>query len=159
MNKKGFTLLEMLVVVLIIGILSSIALPQYQKAIKKARVAEAVTVGKKLLEAEQLYFLENREFTTDMSKLRIRVRDLKNFQTPTATISSSKKHVDIVMNGKDVLNGINFTFMAFTSGEYFIAAVSSSSESIKFLPCPPKEVKAGVYYSGGTIGGYKSCKL
>ena len=62
MNRKGFTLIELLVVVLIIGILSAIALPQYTKAIKKARVAEAVTVGKKLLEAEQLYFLEYLDY-------------------------------------------------------------------------------------------------
>ena len=159
MNRKGFTLIELLVVVLIIGILSAIALPQYTKAIKKARVAEAVTVGKKLLEAEQLYFLENREFAADINQLRIRIPELKNFQTPTATISSNKKHVDIVMNGKDVLNGINFTFITFTSGEFFIAAGSSSPESIKLLPCPPSEVKSGIYYTGGMMGGYKSCKL
>lgn len=40
-NRGGFTLIEVLVVVLIIGILSSIALPQYQKSVVKARIAEA----------------------------------------------------------------------------------------------------------------------
>lgn len=41
-NKKGFTLLEMMIVVAIIGILISIVLPSYQRYTQRARFSEIV---------------------------------------------------------------------------------------------------------------------
>lgn len=58
-NKKGFTLLELLVVVLIIGILAAIALPQYRKSVEKAKLAEALMNLKSLEGSIERYILAN----------------------------------------------------------------------------------------------------
>ncbi len=69
--KKGFTLIELLVVVLIIGILSAVALPQYQKSVVRARMAEALVASKAIYDAEQIYQMENGEYTTLFENLII----------------------------------------------------------------------------------------
>ena len=58
-NKKAFTLIELLVVVLIIGILAAVALPQYQKAVIKARLTQLDTILYQAQNAIELWRLEN----------------------------------------------------------------------------------------------------
>ncbi len=70
-NKQAFTLIELLVVVLIIGILAAVAVPQYQKAIYKSRATEALSAVKALMQAQEVYYLANGEYTADISKLDV----------------------------------------------------------------------------------------
>ena len=72
-TKKGFTLIEMLVVVLIIGILAAIAVPQYQKSINKSRMNEAITMLKTIAQAQDVYYLTNGQYTANLNDLDISI--------------------------------------------------------------------------------------
>lgn len=55
MNQQGFTLMELLITVLILGILTSVALPQYMRSLERARATEAMTNIKALNDAVYAY--------------------------------------------------------------------------------------------------------
>ena len=72
-ENLGFTLIEMLVVVLIIGILAAIALPQYKIAVGRAKLATIKNTTESIIQAEERYFLANNEYTDDLSVLDIEI--------------------------------------------------------------------------------------
>jgi len=61
-NKKGFTLIELMIVVAIIGILAAIAIPNFLKFQAKSKQSEAKTNLKAVLTAETSYFGEFNQY-------------------------------------------------------------------------------------------------
>ncbi len=61
-GKKGFTLIELMIVVAIIGILAAIAIPQFLKFQAKSKQSEARTILSGIYTAETAYFAENNAF-------------------------------------------------------------------------------------------------
>lgn len=81
--KQGFTLIELLVVVLIIGILAAVAVPQYQRAVEKARATKMIAAARALHTAQQVYIAANGTPAKRLSDLDI------DFKGPRLTQFSS----------------------------------------------------------------------
>ncbi|MCG9745615.1 type IV pilin protein [Shewanella sp. Isolate8] len=65
----GFTLIELMIVVAIIGILAAIAYPSYVDYITKSARSEGVAAVMRVANLQEQYYLDNRAYATDMTKL------------------------------------------------------------------------------------------
>lgn len=110
-GRGGFALIEVLVVVLIIGILAAVALPQYQFAVDKSRFAPYLTLANSIGNAEQLYFLANGTYTNQLSQLDIdltKVCPSSAWDTSRLWDCAGGFHIDITDGG----NGFRITYCA-----------------------------------------------
>jgi type IV pilus assembly protein PilE len=68
-GHEGFTLIELMITIVIIGILVGVALPGYQNSVRKSHRSAAQAEMLDIANREQQYLLANRSYTATLSNL------------------------------------------------------------------------------------------
>jgi len=76
-QKKGFTLLELLVVAIIIAILSSFVAFEYIKTIERSHAAEAISLLRSIYQAQQIHYAQTGRYATSLDVLTPQIRGTK----------------------------------------------------------------------------------
>jgi prepilin-type N-terminal cleavage/methylation domain-containing protein len=121
-RKGGFTLIELLVVVAIIGILSSIAIPQYAKFRKGAQDAVAQQAYRSIALSQEAYFADNGRYVTDYGSLAASAGLVKDEAVCYGAITT-------YVNGTTGASGFRFAVMNKASGSDTFSFDSASVSS------------------------------
>jgi len=97
-NRKGFTLVELIVVIAVLGIIMSIAVPRYIGIQEQARVDADYTTGAMIAKAAELYYVQH-EGATGLGTGNENLTNIQNVNFQSAKIKDKKlADVDIGYN-------------------------------------------------------------
>ncbi len=98
-NKRGFTLMELLMVVVIIGLLTSMAVPMYKRSVEKSRVTEALSNIQAITKSEHDFYLTKSRYSKNFSDLDIRLLDKDGNEVNNDTLEGTYYTYELLDTG------------------------------------------------------------
>ena len=101
----GFSLMEVMIVVVIIGILAALAYPNLGKYLKRARQTEAKTNLSAIYTAQKIYFSLHQSYVDDINELDLSLaQGLYKYTIPEASTSTFKAQAEGNIDDDDALD-------------------------------------------------------
>nr|CAA73472.1 pilE [Neisseria meningitidis] len=98
--QKGFTLIELMIVIAIVGILAAVALPAYQDYTARAQVSEAILLAEGQKSAVTEYYLNNGEWPEDNDKAGVAsASDIKGKYVKSVTVANGVVTATMLSSG------------------------------------------------------------
>ena len=119
-KQNGFTLIELMIVVAIIGVLSAVAIPAYKNYVTKSELASAAATLKALVTQTELHIQEKNAFPTTLSS----IGSSESAAQTLGLMESNQTSKDDFLNGN-----LKLTFASQTSVDGAVMKLTRTSDS------------------------------
>ncbi|MDV2080124.1 pilin [Marinobacter xestospongiae] len=111
MRQKGFTLIELMVTVMIIGILASVALPNYRTYIQRSEITEAMSIVSGIRDAVAAHYVDQLDFPANNALAGVPAPDkLIGNRVTGVTVADGAIHVTLGNKASKPLQGKVLSF-------------------------------------------------
>jgi prepilin-type N-terminal cleavage/methylation domain-containing protein len=131
-SRKGFTLVELAVVIVIIGVLAAFGVPQFLKSVERSKAAEAFAYLSDVRAAQERFQALRSTYTNAMDQLDMKISAPKYFTASSITAGTTGTFQDswsLTLTRTGASSGYGAYTVTFTQDGYDI-----SNSTIRFSP-------------------------
>ena len=134
-NNNAFTLVEILIVIIVISVLSSIAFVQYQKSVLRSRFSTLIPIAKALNDGQEMFLLSHGKYADRLENLDVEIAagasgNTANINGNIITLGANKRHTYIKVTKENFDNNL---IMFQNGSKYFPGEIHCEAKEGKFL--------------------------